>query len=129
LIRFSETFGAERVKTLLFEELVSDLLGALLEVAEFLSLDPGLFPRHFDLRRNSTQIARAPAVVSLLRRVPGREILHRLPQYEAIKNVLLYRRPPAADGRVEDRLGHLVAPEVSRLERLLKRDLAGLWSV
>lgn len=127
LIRFSKNFSPERVKVLLFEELTGNPLQALLQLANFLGLDPDLFPSPIDVHRNLTMLTRSPGTLNFLRRVPGREMLHRVPRYEAIKSAFLYRRPPAPDKRVEDRLDQLVEPEVRRLERMLKRDLTGPW--
>jgi len=128
LMRFYEIFGSDRVKTLLFEELVVNPLGAVLEVAEFLGLNPEFFPAHVNLHRNATKFTRAPKLVGILRRMPGRELLHRLPQYEGVKNAIFHRPPPTLDVEVEERLRHLFAAEVKRVEQLLKRDLAELWS-
>jgi hypothetical protein len=127
LARFRATFGAARVKVVLFEELVREPITILSLVAAFLNLDPVRFPANLDLHRNATALMRAPTLVSRLQRLPGRHLLRRTPGYEQVRRALVYRRPPRTDPAVTAQLLHLFAPEVARLEGLLSRDLAAIW--
>jgi hypothetical protein len=128
LTRFYRIFGAARVKVVLFEELVGDPVATLSLVAAFLNIDPAGFPTNLDLHRNPTRLTRAPVLVDALRRLCGRELLRRIPGYEAVTSALLYRRPPLADLAVKTRLHILLAPDVSQLQAMLNRDLGAIWS-
>ena len=127
LARFQSTFGAHRMKVVLFEDLARDPATILASVAAFLDLDPAAFPATLDLHRNATALMRAPALVGMLRRLPGRGLLRRLPGYETLNRALLYRRPPPADPALMGQLHRLVTPEIGRLEVVLKRDLGAIW--
>ena len=127
LARFHETFAPENTKVLLFDDLVSDPLGTLGSVAAFLGLDPTAFPDNPALHLNPTQLSRAPRLLNVLRRLPGRLALREIPGYETISRTLFYRRPGDVPGHFIRRWRRLFAPEVARLETMLGRQLAMLW--
>jgi hypothetical protein len=127
LARFQSTFGAHRMKVVLFEDLACDPATILASVAAFLDLDPAAFPATPDLHRNATALMRAPALVGMLQRLPRRGLLRRLPGYETLNRALLYRRPPPADPALMGQLRRLVTPEIGRLEVVLERDLGAIW--
>jgi hypothetical protein len=127
LARYHLTFGRARVKVILFDELVANPVATLSSVAMFLGLDPTGLPADVGLHRNATLLARAPFLLRALRQLPRRGFLRQMPNYEAIRGTLLYRRPPQADPGVLARLRLLVAPEVVRLQTMLNQDLAALW--
>jgi Sulfotransferase domain len=126
--RFFENFGRERVKVIFFEDLISDLAAMRTSLAIFLDLDPAAFPNVRDSSRNPTLLARAPALLRALRRLPGRRIMRRLPGYGKLHRLLLYRRPPPTVPQLKERLHLLVTPEVERLQVMLNRELRTLWS-
>jgi len=126
LARYNATFGAARVKVILFEDIVAKPAATLSSVATFLGLDPMLFPP-LDIHRNTTLLARAPTLLRALRQLPGRGLLRQIPNYEGIRETLLFRRPPQANPGMLARLRLLVAPEVARLRPMLDRDLVPIW--
>jgi hypothetical protein len=127
LSRFFDTFGRDRVKVILFEELIGNEVELRGSLASFLDLDPAAFPDTLGVH-NPTLLARAPSLLRTLRRLPGRRILRYLPAYEAMSRILLYRRPPGTATELESRLRLLVAPEVVRLGAMLGRDSLRLWN-
>lgn len=127
LARYQSTFGAHRIRVVLFEDLARDPATTLASVAAFLDLDPAAFPATTDLHRNATALMRAPALVGMLQRLPGRGLLRCLPGYETLNRALLYRRPPPPDPALMGQLHRLVTPEIERLEVMLKRDLETIW--
>jgi hypothetical protein len=127
LERFVATFGADRTKVILFEELVTEPDVSLASVAAFLGLDPARFPPNLDLHRNATALMRAPRIASALSKLPGRMFLRRLPGYAQLRGALFFRAPPPADAALAKRLRRLVAPEVTRLRAMVGRDLTAIW--
>jgi hypothetical protein len=127
ILRFQEVFGAARTKVLFFEELIIDPMATLSSLASFLDLEPNRFPARIHLHRNQTRLARVPRLASVLRRLPGRKLAHRVPGYEGLRDRLFYRSPPPADPILFDDLHSLVAPDVARLEVVVNRNLAPLW--
>jgi hypothetical protein len=125
--RFASIFGADRIKVILFEELVREPHASLTSVAAFLGLDSNRFPPDLDLHRNRTALVAAPKLVTALSKIPGRTFLRRLPGYAGMRGALFFRAPPRADGALAERLRGLFAPEVRRLEARLGRDLATIW--
>jgi hypothetical protein len=127
LTRFFENFGRDRVKVILFEEMIDNTVALRTSLASFLDLDPAAFPDSLGVH-NPTFLARAPSLLRTLRRLPGRRILRRLPAYEAMSRILLYRRPPGIAPELEAGLRLLVAPEVARLKAMLDRESSVLWN-
>jgi hypothetical protein len=128
LERFSTAFGRARIKTILFDELIGDAKRVAAETAIFLGLDADLFPDDAGCHRNPTMLERASGLQRLARRVPGRRLLRRLPDYAAIRRRLLFRDPPPPDPLLVERLRRLLLGEVGRLQGLLGRDVTGLWT-
>jgi Sulfotransferase family len=128
LERFIATFGADRTKIILFEELVAEPAATLKSVAIFLGLDATLFPPTPDLHRNVTALMRAPRLTEALSKIPGRTLLRRFPGYAQVRNALFFRPPPPTDAELAKRLCRLIAPEVTRLQAMVGRDVAAIWS-
>jgi hypothetical protein len=126
LVRFFETFGRSKIKIILFDDMVKDLGAVLSSVFEFLGIDSD-FSLKSDVHRNATVLTRLPWLYNALRRLPGRELLHFIPNYAAIRMALLYRRPPETEPELVARLRYLMTPEVIHLECLLSVDLTKRW--
>jgi hypothetical protein len=130
--RYLETFKAERVKVLLFDDFRRDAKAVLREIAEFLGLDPNPLA-HVDTSRKYNAYA-APRN-QYLRRVAGANLSRMLGQALMphwlgafiFERIFLKHAPkPPLDPRARELLCSLYDPELDRLEKLLGRRLPGL---
>jgi hypothetical protein len=132
---FLDRFGRNGVLVILFEDLVRDTKGTMQQVAQFLGIDPGLFPESaFTEVHNASEASRGPIARTVLRmrslRVFAKEWIPR-PVRTVIRNRFLYAKLPKP--RLEEdtrrKLAERFADDVSSLERLLERDLSELRRV
>jgi hypothetical protein len=130
--RYLETFEAERLKVLMFDDFRRDAKAVLREIAEFLGLDPNPLA-HVDTSRKYNAYA-APRN-QYLRRVAGANLSRMLGQALMphwlgafiFERIFLKHAPkPPLDPRARELLCSLYDPELDRLEKLLGRRLPGL---
>jgi hypothetical protein len=131
LERYLDTFPPEQIHATVFEDLQHDSQAVFAGVARFLGIDAQLLPRA--VTANGPRAARnrilqrwvvhppAPAdrVAPVLRRYP---IMHRLRSWLLDSNSRPAPRPPL-DPDVRKGLTREFAPQVTRLEALIGRDL------
>lgn len=126
--RFLDTFGADRVKILFFEDLVRDPPRVLREVLEFLDVDPAV-PIDTGGVSNRSGAPKSRALAALLnnpelRRVarsllPGPLVARLGARATALNTGAKPRLDPASRALIEER----VAADTARLARLLGREL------
>ncbi len=130
--RYMEAFKPQRVKLLMFEDFRRDPGSVLLELADFLGLDPRPFSA-IDTSRKYNSYA-APRN-QFLRRVAGAKFSrilgqHLMPHWlgaSIFERFFLRQAPkPAPDPRARELLCSLYEPELDRLEALLGRRLPEL---
>lgn len=136
--RYFQVFGPERVKTVLFDDLKRDPKLTLLEIAEFLGLDPRpMAGIDSTTGRNPYMAPRGRwaqrLTGSTLTRVLGETVVPRS------VGLFIYRRfllksaaKPPMDPRARQLLVRIYQPEIDELEELLGRELPQLrrsWPV
>jgi Sulfotransferase domain len=133
LPRWFDAFGRERVHVIITEELAAEPQQAFARLLAFLELSPGYQPASF--RHYNTSLR--PRSV-LLSRIVGR-LPHRAVPVSRLDRILIpcmrllrrsnrrrLDRPPVSPA-LREQLRAEFAPDVTRLEALLGRDLAGTW--
>lgn len=132
LARWLDPFDRERIRVVLFTDLVDDPRPVLAEIARFVEVDPEPF-REVDLEDlHNPYGAPRNAAARWLR---SNETVSRLARLTLPKDWRIYigddllverrERPSAGDAAV-DELWELYDPEIDRLEELLDRDLGAL---
>lgn len=133
--RYLKTFGADRVKIILYNDFVADTAGVYADLLRFLAVDDTFRPEF--VRVNQSKLPRNRGVQSLLVRPPGPlarlvpvlrrfEFAHRL----RAGILSLNSRPearPQMSSELHERLTNELAPEVHALGRLIDRDLSA-WT-
>lgn len=135
--RYRSRFGAERVKIVIFEDMVANPAAVYEDVLRFLDVDPSFRPefsvanaarpvQNLGLRRflKTTSLRFIPHVIewipNRLRKTGGR-LLARLGSSPGHRRTV-----------TEDALQHILSvidPEITALEHLLDRDLRSLWGL
>jgi hypothetical protein len=140
LPRWFDEFGRDRVRVIIFEDMLRDPAGEFRALLEFLEIDPGYLPGSFRAH-NTAHGTRSSLVRRLVRgRAPQWLAWTVLPRVIGATRTrsLAQRfghswlsRKPISKGKLEPelrrRLEEDFAPDVARLSRLLKRDLSELW--
>lgn len=136
--RFLHTFGPNRIKIILFEEMRRDARQTLIELSRFLGLDPKPM-LSIDATRSHNAYA-APRN-AMMRRIAGARLSRWIGQSVVPRRLgwFIFERfflksssKPSLDARVRDLLCSLYEPDVSELERTLGRSLPELrrsWMV
>jgi sulfotransferase family protein len=130
--RYLETFKAERVKVLMFEDFRRDPKATLYEIAAFLGLDPQPFARIDTSRKYNSYAAPRNHVLRRLAgakvsRILGNTIMPRRLGALIFEQIFLKSSPkPPLDPRVHELLRTLYSPELDQLEKLLGRRLPEL---
>ena len=131
--RYLETFAADRVRVIIFEEFVKDTAAAYAETLRFLGVDPDFHP-NFEVvnasasRRSQRlrQLMLTPAVVKIAKAVIPARVR---PRVGPIVDALTSRespRPPL-DPALRSQLRAELRPDVLRLDSVLGRNVSGLW--
>jgi hypothetical protein len=133
LAPYVEKFGRDRVKVVLYDDLVTDPVALLAEIFTFLDVDAGFVP-DVSARLNRTGVIRhRPARMVWTRSVRVRTALRpHLP--ERLRRSVGSRflsgiDKPALDADLRRRLVEVFREDVAALEGLLGRDLSGWLSV
>ena len=128
VIRFRETFGEDRVRVLVFEEMARDTEQTLREVCEFLGIDPGgVSAEGLDTAHNAYGAPRNRAFARLLGSSRWVGIRRRLPS--RVRKFFRYRLllrtggKPSPDPAARKLLRDKYLPEVRRLEEVLGRSM------
>ncbi|MEP6468453.1 MAG: sulfotransferase [Chloroflexota bacterium] len=133
LPRWFDAFGRERVHVIITEELAAEPQQTFAHLLAFLELSPGYQPASF--RHYNTSLRPRSVLLSrIVGRLPHRAVpVSRLDRIAIACMRLLRRtnrrrldRPPVSPA-LRERLRAEFAPDVTRLEALLGRDLAGTW--
>lgn len=127
--RYHETFGADRVHVVVFDDLRTRTLGVYRAVLDFLSVDTAFVP---DLEiRNRSKRTRSRRLHAAMRSPVMRRLARVAPEStrttvrNTVQRVNTQFAPRAPlDRAVEMRLRDRLAPEVRALEELLDRDLS-----
>ncbi len=127
--RYLDTFGRDRVKIFVYEELVRDIRQSILELFHFLDLDPVGVP-DVDRKYNTYSMPRN----KLFRMMYGQKALRRLgrvllpePLIERVKAIFLSsKKQLPIEPAVREYLEGLYLPEIKKLETLLHKDLS-VW--
>jgi hypothetical protein len=132
LAPYVEKFGADRVKVLLYDDLVADPLALMKEIFTFLDVDPGFAP-DLGARLNRTGVIRdRPARVVWTRSVRVRTALRPyLPERlrrSVGRRFLSDIDKPALDPELRRRLVEVFRDDIGALEGLIDRDLSGWLS-
>lgn len=133
--RYLDTFRADQVLVLIFEDFVANPAAAYGRICEFLDIDATHQPSFAAV--NESGEPRSLAIRNLLRSHPKRLFGRRPPRllrqgWRAVKpalqsmNTRVSARPPL-DPRLRASLVAELAPDVARLSELLNRDLTTLW--
>lgn len=127
IARFQALFGAERLLTLLFDELVADPTGTTQSVFAFLGVDPGFVPETEKVvnpgglpRSRLLHLALSNRTARRMgRRFVPMAIQNRL---EAVKNANLVPQRLTPEERAE--AGNLFRDDILRTQDLIRRDLS-----
>ena len=138
LSRFTALFPAEQIKVVLYDDLVADNCKLLLEVEEFLGLDP-FIPETIDQRSNVTGVPRSKGfnrfvyrartflrkkrlnfVLDILR---ASGIAFALEQWRNLATVP-YQQKPGIDPETKQKLDQIFKQDIEVLEKMLGRDLS-----
>lgn len=130
--RYRDVLGPDRVRVVLFEDLRSDLVGFLKEIAAFLDVDPAPMERfeqahrykQYGVPRNAVAawLRESPTVKAVARAVLPRDVRDWLGNEALLSNP---SKPPVPD-RTRELLEGIYEPDVTGLEELLDRDLPEL---
>jgi hypothetical protein len=133
--RYLETFGPERVKTILFDDFVADTPAEYAKVLRFLRVDDAFRPEF--LRVNESKLPRNRGLQALVVRPPGPlarlvPIIRRFPLAHQVRAAILSlnsraEKRPAMSIELRRRLTLELAPEVDRLGEMIGRDLSA-WT-
>jgi hypothetical protein len=138
--RWIATFGRERVRVMIFEEMVADPALAFRRLLEFLGIDPDFQPSSF-AAHNVAHDSRSPTLRRVLNsRVPQwvawrlmPRVIGDLPTRTLVRRFsqgTLQRRQierAALSPELRRRLEAELAPDVKRLSQLLGRDMSLFW--
>jgi hypothetical protein len=136
--RYLEVFGRDRVKIVLFDDLKRDPVAKLLEVVQFLGLDPAPVARIDAARvRNPYRASRGRWAEFLagnkLSRMLGETVVPRRLGSFIYEHFLLKRADkPPMDPRAQELLLEIYEPEIDELERIVGRKMPELrrtWPV
>lgn len=140
LPRWFDEFGRDRVRVIIFEDMVKDSAGEFRSLLEFLGVDPTYVPESF-AAYNTAHGARSTFIRRVLNgRFPQWLVWGLLPKLigdtrtrglvRRFRHSWFHRKPitkgklsPALRRRLEDDF----APDVARLSSLLGRDMSQLW--
>lgn len=135
--RYFDTFGRDRVLTLLFEEFVADPACAYRKVCAFLDVDPDFVPTFNRVNPSSVVRSRLvrdvlrfhPALPGATRYPPGfvRKHWRRLKRALVLMNEKPQARPPL-DAALRAELARELAPDVARLGHVVGRNLIAFWN-
>lgn len=125
--RYLDLFGKDQVKIFIYDELSSDMEGMILNVFNFLGIDPSFRPELED-KYNTYSTPRN----TLFRAIYSQKNLRLLARkiipddkVEAIKNLFLTRRKkPDKHDETVDRMNSIFKPDIIKLEKLLNKDLS-----
>jgi hypothetical protein len=129
---YLKVFGRSNVLVVLFEDFVDDTAAVMQQIAQFLGVDPDQYPeRSFEKTHNPFEASRGGLVRLVLRCRPIRVLSKRWvpPKLRtAVRDRLLFKetRKPTLDDGIRRELASRFASDLSRLERMLDRDLASL---
>lgn len=132
LERYLDRFGRDRVKVVLFEDLKSDTLGLLQEIAGFLDVDPEAMERvDHETVHNPYGVPRNAVARWLLQDESIKAVARRLLPEDlriALGEHVLLEKPdkPTMDPKAREILVEAYEPEIERLEAMLGRDLPEL---
>jgi hypothetical protein len=140
LPRWFDEFGRDRVRVIIFEDMVRDTPGEFRPLLEFLGVDPSYAPESFTAH-NAAHGTRSVLVRRLVRgRVTQWLAWSALPRIigatrtrglaQRFGHSRMYRKPVARATLAPElrrRLEEDFAPDVARLSSLLGRDLSQLW--
>jgi hypothetical protein len=130
--RYIRCFGRSNVLVILFEDLKQDSARVMKQIADFIGVNPGLYPEGaFSDVHNPFAVTRGAYARWLLRFKPLRLWSRRwLPRWvrRGVRDNVLFRsaQKPVIDEASTKILAEHFSEDLSRLERLLERDLAPL---
>lgn len=138
--RYLETFGAERVLVLLFEDFVRDTAGVYAQTCRFLGIDDSFRPEFERVNPNTIVRSRRVRDVLQFHSSPVTRALSRaapLPLRRAVRRIrgaLLELNTKAMpreqlDPTLREQLERELAPDVAVLSELLSRNLISLWGL
>lgn len=130
LKRYYETFGREKIRVYLYEDMKSDLLGMLRDLFRFLEVEEGFVP-DTSLRHNASGVPKSRLLVSLLKQPnPIKDTLKPLlPEglrkriSVSLQNKNLTEAPPL-DEDVRRELTETYRQDILELQGLIRRDLS-----
>ncbi len=123
--RYLDTFGSEQVLVLLFDDLKKDPNQFLMRIAEHIGVDPGFF-KGLDVSEipNPYHVPKSPAVSWGLRLGVHRLLPRSVTR--AMRPIFFNMKKPPLDDESRLWLQQLYDPEITRLEKLLGRQLPEL---
>ncbi len=130
--RYFAAFGREKVRVMLYDDMVDDAAGTYGATLRFLGVDPDFAPEFAVV--NSNKVVRSTAAREFLRRAPagarrmGRLLVRNETDRAALRHRLhamnTQQRPrPSVNPELRRQLVAEFEPDVRRLEKLLDRDL------
>ncbi len=139
LARWLESFGPDRIHTIVFDEFVSDTPGEFARLLRFLDVDDAWRPESFAV--HNKRFRRGPLFGLVRESAPARFVARRLlpallPDHlrrklvRSVRHTTLIRRPAqkkAIPADVRRSLEAEFQPQVERLGEILDRDLVDLW--
>jgi hypothetical protein len=131
--RYLETFAADRVRVIIFEEFIKDPAAAYAETLRFLDVDPDFHPQFAVVNASASrrsqrlrQLMLVPAVVRVGKAVIPPRVRPRVgPIVDALTSKETPR--PPLDPAVRSLLKAELRPDVQRLDSVLGRDVSALW--
>lgn len=131
--RYLETFPADRVRVIIFEEFRSDPAEAYADTLRFLGVSSDFHPQFEVVNASASrrsqrlrQLMLSPTAVRLGRAVIPARVRPRVgPIVDALTSKETPRQP--LDPTTRDRLRAELRPDVLRLDSLLGRDVSGTW--
>jgi hypothetical protein len=131
--RYLDTFPAEQVRVIIFEEFIKDVATAYTDTLRFLGVDTGVHPTfevvNAGVERRSQrlrQLMLTPIVVRLAKAVIPPRLRPRVgPIVDALTSKELHR--PPLDAAVRTRLQGELRSDVRRLDAVLGRNVSAIW--
>ena len=131
LDRYFKIFPRDRIKVVIFDDLVIDTLNVMRQIADFLGLDPDLIKATEQTHYNPAKLLRggdiSRKIISFARSAPGREVLRKIPGYSVLYNLIYSRKLPSVDENIANRITDIFNPELKNLSELIHRDLR-MWT-
>ena len=131
LARYFMLFPRDRIKVVLFEDLVTDAPKMMHQIAHFLRLDPELMKSDGQMHYNPSRLPRwemlSRRIIPIFRSVPGKSFLHRIPGISLSYNLLFSYKMPVADKKIVDKISGMFNRELVDLSEMIRRDLQ-IWT-